>query len=114
MNSNFVKFSRHADTRLDSRLGGKLGGICTKTEVVNAVRAACPLGIGETAIFIKRLPQPLTLEDPYDGSVSRGDMVYAVYRRADAGDPGCVTMVGLRGRSQGPSSRWSRIVDLTA
>ncbi len=103
-----VSFSKHASYRL----AGRMSGIVTACEILAAVYEAGPMGLGETAVIVKRLSRVKVVQDD-DGSISEGDTVIAVYRRSSAADPGCITTVELRGNWQKKSVRWAQVIDLT-
>ena len=103
-----INFSKHANDRLN----GRMSGIVSQREIQAAVYEAGKLGVGETAIKVKRLPRVITVSDR-DGSVSQGDVVIAVYRRSNLLDAGCVTTVELRCHWQNDSGRWTQVIDLT-
>jgi hypothetical protein len=101
-------FSLHAAERVMYRVAG----LCTAAEVISAVKAAGPFPLGETAVVVKRLDRVMTVRTA-DGSVSKGDLVIAVYSKRDKNDAGCIATVQLRGSKQKVSPRWVKLVDRT-
>lgn len=98
-----IRISNHARERLETRMDG----LISEREVADAVRkAGSNYGVGETAIYAKRVPYTYT----DDGS--NGDTVIVVVaRRSQYEDPSVAT-VELRRSQQPARSRWSWIKNL--